>query len=217
MRVATSGCGHRANRWKVPPPISRAGQRQAYPRRECRSSRPRRRHLPSNRVRRPFGLGYVLRVERLGDVEDAPARLGHTEHPPHNCRLPRLYPEAARGDLPHPSQNLRGQVLAIILVHAPMIASISLPVGEPSACSVMDTTRMPRLRSIDLKATARSRFLVKCEKQRQCHEQQCSQSLPGHKRVEQLEEPLPAGLVAPVFVIEAGEGGLVGRGVLPYN
>ena len=76
---------------------------------------------------------------------------------------------------------------------------------------------MPRLRSIDLKATARSGFLVKCEKQRQCHEQRCSQSLPGHKRVEQLEEPLPAGLVAPVFVIEAGEGGLVGRDVLPYN
>ena len=35
--------------------------------------------------------------------------------------------------------------------------------GVSSACSVMDTTRMPRLRSMDLKATACSRFLVKRE------------------------------------------------------
>ncbi len=42
-----------------------------------------------------------------------------------------------------------------------MIASMSLPVGESSACSVMETTRMPRLRSIDLKATACSRLRVK--------------------------------------------------------
>ena len=44
-----------------------------------------------------------------------------------------------------------------------MIASISLPVGESSACSVMETTRMPRRRSIDLKATACSRLRVKRE------------------------------------------------------
>ena len=44
-----------------------------------------------------------------------------------------------------------------------MMASISLPVGESSACSVMDTTRMPLRLSMDLKATACSRFLVKRE------------------------------------------------------
>ena len=42
-----------------------------------------------------------------------------------------------------------------------MMASMSLPVGESSACSVMDTTLMPLRRSMDLKATACSRFLVK--------------------------------------------------------
>ncbi len=42
-----------------------------------------------------------------------------------------------------------------------MIPSSSLPVAVSSACSVMDTTRMPLRRSIDLKATACSRFLVK--------------------------------------------------------
>ena len=35
--------------------------------------------------------------------------------------------------------------------------------GVSSACSVMETTRMPRLRSMDLKATACSHFLVKRE------------------------------------------------------
>ena len=44
-----------------------------------------------------------------------------------------------------------------------MIASISLPVGESSACSVIEVTRMPRRRSIDLKATACSRLRVKRE------------------------------------------------------
>ncbi len=44
-----------------------------------------------------------------------------------------------------------------------MIASMSLPVGESSACSVMETTRTPRRRSIDLKATACSRLRVKRE------------------------------------------------------
>ncbi len=43
------------------------------------------------------------------------------------------------------------------------MASISLPVGESSACSVMETTRMPFLRSMDLKATACSRLRVKRE------------------------------------------------------
>ena len=42
-----------------------------------------------------------------------------------------------------------------------MMASISLPVGESSACSVMDTTLMPLRRSMDLKATACSRLRVK--------------------------------------------------------
>ena len=42
-----------------------------------------------------------------------------------------------------------------------MIPSSSLPVALSSACSVIDTTRMPLRRSIDLKATACSRFLVK--------------------------------------------------------
>ena len=42
-----------------------------------------------------------------------------------------------------------------------MMASMSLPVGESSACSVMETTRTPRRRSIDLKATACSRLRVK--------------------------------------------------------
>ena len=41
-----------------------------------------------------------------------------------------------------------------------MMASISLPVGESSACSVMDTTRTPLRRSMDLKATACSRLRV---------------------------------------------------------
>ncbi len=40
------------------------------------------------------------------------------------------------------------------------MASISLPVGESSACSVMDTTRTPLRRSMDLKATACSRLRV---------------------------------------------------------
>ena len=40
------------------------------------------------------------------------------------------------------------------------MASIGLPVGESSACSVMDTTRMPLRRSMDLKATACSRLRV---------------------------------------------------------
>ena len=35
--------------------------------------------------------------------------------------------------------------------------------GVSSACSVMETTRTPLLRSMDLKATACSRFLVKRE------------------------------------------------------
>ena len=41
-----------------------------------------------------------------------------------------------------------------------MMASMSLPVGESSACSVMDTTRMPLRLSMDLKATACSRLRV---------------------------------------------------------
>ena len=44
-----------------------------------------------------------------------------------------------------------------------MIASMSLPVGESSACSVTEVTRTPRRRSIDLKATAYSRLRVKRE------------------------------------------------------
>ena len=44
-----------------------------------------------------------------------------------------------------------------------MMASMSLPVGESSACSVMETTRMPLRRSMDLKATACSRFRVNLE------------------------------------------------------
>ena len=44
-----------------------------------------------------------------------------------------------------------------------MIASMSLPVGVSSACSVIETTRTPFRRSMDLKATACSRFLVNRE------------------------------------------------------
>ena len=44
-----------------------------------------------------------------------------------------------------------------------MMASMSLPVGESSACSVMDTTRTPLRRSMALKATACSRLRVKRE------------------------------------------------------
>ncbi len=44
-----------------------------------------------------------------------------------------------------------------------MMASISLPVGESSACSVMETTRMPLRLSMDLKATACSRLRVNLE------------------------------------------------------
>ena len=44
-----------------------------------------------------------------------------------------------------------------------MMASMSLPVGESSACSVMETTLIPFLRSMALKATACSRFLVNLE------------------------------------------------------
>ena len=44
-----------------------------------------------------------------------------------------------------------------------MMASISLPVGESSACSVMDTTLMPLRRSMDLKTTACSRLRVNLE------------------------------------------------------
>ena len=44
-----------------------------------------------------------------------------------------------------------------------MMASMSLPVGESSACSVMEVTLTPLLRSIDLKATACSRLRVKRE------------------------------------------------------
>ena len=40
---------------------------------------------------------------------------------------------------------------------------MSLPVGESSACSVIDVTQIPRLRSMDLNATACSRFRVKRE------------------------------------------------------
>ena len=43
------------------------------------------------------------------------------------------------------------------------MASISLPVGVSSACSVMETTRTPLRRSMDLKATACSRLRVKRE------------------------------------------------------
>ena len=43
------------------------------------------------------------------------------------------------------------------------MASISLPVGESSACSVIETTRIPLRRSMDLKATACSRLRVKRE------------------------------------------------------
>ena len=41
------------------------------------------------------------------------------------------------------------------------MASISLPVGVSSACSVMETTLMPLRRNMDLKATACSRLRVK--------------------------------------------------------
>ena len=44
-----------------------------------------------------------------------------------------------------------------------MIASMSLPVGESSACSVIETTRTPLRLSIDLKATACSLLRVKRE------------------------------------------------------
>ncbi len=44
-----------------------------------------------------------------------------------------------------------------------MMASISLPVEESSACSVIGTTQMPLRRSMDLKATACSRLRVKRE------------------------------------------------------
>ena len=44
-----------------------------------------------------------------------------------------------------------------------MMASRSLPVALSSACSVMDTTRMPLRRSMDLKATACSRLRVNLE------------------------------------------------------
>ena len=44
-----------------------------------------------------------------------------------------------------------------------MMASMSLPVGESSACSVMETTRTPLRRSMDLKATACSRLRVNLE------------------------------------------------------
>ncbi|MDE2837677.1 MAG: hypothetical protein OXL97_09260 [Chloroflexota bacterium] len=40
---------------------------------------------------------------------------------------------------------------------------MSLPVGVSSACSVMETTRMPFFLSMDLKATACSRFRVNLE------------------------------------------------------
>ena len=43
------------------------------------------------------------------------------------------------------------------------MASISLPVGESSACSVMETTRMPLRLSMDLNATACSRLRVNLE------------------------------------------------------
>ena len=44
-----------------------------------------------------------------------------------------------------------------------MMASNNLPEAVSSACSVMETTRMPRLRSMDLKATACSRLRVNLE------------------------------------------------------
>ena len=44
-----------------------------------------------------------------------------------------------------------------------MIASISLPVGVSSACSVIEVTRILRRLSIDLKATACSRLRMKRE------------------------------------------------------
>ena len=44
-----------------------------------------------------------------------------------------------------------------------MMASMSLPVGVSSACSVMDTTLTPLRLSMDLKATAYSRLRVKRE------------------------------------------------------
>ena len=44
-----------------------------------------------------------------------------------------------------------------------MMPSSSLPVAVSSACSVMDTTRMPLRLSMDLKATACSLFRVNLE------------------------------------------------------
>ena len=44
-----------------------------------------------------------------------------------------------------------------------MMASMSLPVGVSSACSVIETTRMPLRLSMDLKATACSRLRVNRE------------------------------------------------------
>ena len=43
------------------------------------------------------------------------------------------------------------------------MTSMSLPVGVSSACSVMETTRTPLRRSMDLKAMACSRLRVKRE------------------------------------------------------
>ena len=44
-----------------------------------------------------------------------------------------------------------------------MMASMSLHVGESSACSVMETTLTPFLRSMGLKATVCSRLRVNLE------------------------------------------------------
>ena len=71
------------------------------------------------------------------------------------------HPEAPGRRLPHSPRDLLREIFAVKFVHA-LDDGLKEPAGGGvSACSVMETTRMPRLRNMDLKATACSRFRVK--------------------------------------------------------
>ena len=95
-----------------------------------------------------------------------------------------------------------------------MMASMSFPVGESAACSVMDTTLMPLRLSMDLKAMACSRLRVNLENFPD--EDYLEWSVGLAALVDHLPELGPVGDAAALGFVHvlAGDGAAVGLGVV---
>ena len=95
------------------------------------------------------------------------------------------------------------------------MASISLPVGESSACSVIETTRTPLRRSMDLNATACSRLRVNLENFHTRITWKGGRGLAA--LVNHLAELGPVGDSAALGLVQvlAGHGVAVALGVVP--